>query len=105
MPPYRSYAFDGGAFPIRVVTRVFDLLQVRARGKQELAIGFYLLVRDPTRVALFRVATHPHFAWTSVAGCPDSLPMFLLQMGDARALAAELSCGQDIAGTVPSPWE
>ena len=39
------------------------------------------------------------FAWTSVAGCPDGLAMFLLQLGDARALAAELSCGQDIAGT------
>jgi len=26
------------------------------------------------------------------------LPFFLLQEGDARALAAELSCGQDIAG-------
>ena len=61
--------------------------------------GLYLLVRDPTRVALLRGATHPHFAWTSLAGCPDGLPMFLLQMGDARALAAELSCGQDIAGT------
>jgi hypothetical protein len=61
--------------------------------------GLYLLARDPTKVALLRAATHPHFAWTSVAGCPDGLPMFLLQVGDARALAAELSCGQDIAGT------
>jgi hypothetical protein len=26
------------------------------------------------------------------------LPLFLLQQGDARALAAQLSCGQDIAG-------
>ena len=60
--------------------------------------GLYLLARDPTKVALLRGATHPHFAWTSVAGCPAGLPMFLLQTGDARALAAELSCGQDIAG-------
>ena len=43
-------------------------------------------------------ATHPHFDWTSPAGCPDDLPLFLLQEGDARALAAQLSCGQDIAG-------
>ena len=64
-----------------------------------LAPGLYLLARDPTKVALLRGATHPHFAWTSVPGCPDGLPMFLLQVGDARALAAELSCGQDIAGT------
>jgi len=26
------------------------------------------------------------------------LPLFLLQVGDARALAAQLSCGQHIAG-------
>jgi len=64
-----------------------------------LAPGLYLLARDPMKVALLRGATHPHFAWSSVAGCPDSLPLFLLRTGDARALAAELSCRQDIAGT------
>ena len=42
--------------------------------------------------------SHPHFDWTSPACCPDDLPLFLLQEGDARALAAQLSCGQDIAG-------
>jgi hypothetical protein len=60
--------------------------------------GLYLLARDPARVASLRGATHPHFAWTSATGCPDGLPMFLLQAGDARALAAELSCRQDIGG-------
>ena len=67
--------------------------------------GLYLLARDPARVASLRGAMHPRFEWTSPTGCPDGLPFFLLQKGDARALAAELSCGQDIAGTVPSPWE
>ena len=57
----------------------------------------YMLARDPAKVASLQ-ATHPHFAWTSPAGCPDDLPLFLLQEGDARPLAAELSCGQDIAG-------
>jgi SagB-type dehydrogenase family enzyme len=60
--------------------------------------GLYLLARDPTRAASLRGATHPHFAWTPAVGCPDGLPLFLLQTGDARALAAELSCGQDIGG-------
>jgi len=60
--------------------------------------GLYLLVRQPAKVERLRGATHPHFDWTSPAGCPEDLPLFLLQEGDARALAAELSCGQDIAG-------
>jgi len=60
--------------------------------------GLYLLARDPAKVALLRDATRPQFDWTSAAGCPDDLPLFLLQAGDARALAAELSCRQEIAG-------
>jgi len=60
--------------------------------------GLYLLARDAAQLESLRGATHPHFDWTSPAGCPDGLPFFLLQEGDARALAAELSCGQDIAG-------
>jgi SagB-type dehydrogenase family enzyme len=60
--------------------------------------GLYLLARDPAKLDWLRGATHPQFDWTSAAGCPDNLPLFLLQEGDARALAAELSCRQDIAG-------
>ena len=30
--------------------------------------------------------------------CPPGLPLYLLQEGDCRALAARVSCGQDIAG-------
>jgi SagB-type dehydrogenase family enzyme len=61
--------------------------------------GLYLLVRDPAKMGWLRGGTHPHFDWTRGAGCPDGLPLFLLQKGDSRALAAELSCRQDIAGT------
>jgi hypothetical protein len=60
--------------------------------------GLYLLARDPVQVESLRGAMHPHFEWTSPAGCPEGLPFSLLQKGDARALAAALSCGQDIAG-------
>jgi SagB-type dehydrogenase family enzyme len=63
-----------------------------------LARGLHLLARDPAQVDSLRSAMHPHFDWTSPTGCPDGLPFFLLQEGDARALAAELSCGQDVAG-------
>jgi hypothetical protein len=60
--------------------------------------GLYLLARDPAAVPGLRSATHPQYAWTSPDHCPDDLPLFLLQRGDARALAAQLSCGQAIAG-------
>jgi hypothetical protein len=60
--------------------------------------GLYLLARDPAKVDSLREATHSQFDWTSAAGCPDDLPLFLLQEGDVRALAVELSCGQGIAG-------
>ena len=63
-----------------------------------LAPGLYMLARDPAKVDSLRQAMHPQFAWTPPPGCPDGLPLFLLQEGDARQLAVELSCHQDIAG-------
>jgi len=60
--------------------------------------GLYFLARDAAKMDWLRRATRQRFDWTSAAGCPDDLPLFLLQEGDARALAAELSCRQDIAG-------
>ena len=41
---------------------------------------------------------HARFAWSSPAGCPQGLPLFLLEAGDVRRLAAQVSCGQEIAG-------
>jgi SagB-type dehydrogenase family enzyme len=63
-----------------------------------LAPGLYMLARDPAKVGLLRRAMHQQFAWTSPAGCPEDLPLFLLQEGDARQLAAQVSCHQDVAG-------
>ncbi|OGA56336.1 MAG: hypothetical protein A3G81_34210 [Betaproteobacteria bacterium RIFCSPLOWO2_12_FULL_65_14] len=63
-----------------------------------LAPGLYVLARDPASTGALRAATHPHFAWTPPPGCPGDLPLFLLQEGDARELAAQLSCRQEIAG-------
>jgi SagB-type dehydrogenase family enzyme len=62
------------------------------------APGLYMLARDPAKVDSLRRAMHPQFAWTSPPGCPEDLPLFLLQKGDARQLASALSCRQDIAG-------
>jgi hypothetical protein len=63
-----------------------------------LAPGLYLLARDTAKLESLQQATHPQFAWTRAPGCPADLPLFFLQAGDARELAAQLSCGQDIAG-------
>lgn len=60
--------------------------------------GLYLLARDPSAVDRLKAATHRQFDWTTPPGCPNDLPLYLLQEGDARALAAQLSCGQEIAG-------
>src|SRR3990172_6114090 len=62
------------------------------------APGFYMLVRDPAKVDSLRRATHRQFAWTLPPGCPENLPLFLLEQGDARQLAAQVSCLQEIAG-------
>ena len=63
-----------------------------------LAPGLYMLARDPAKLGSLRQAMHPQFAWTSPPGCSEDLPLFLLEEGDARQLAAQVSCGQDIAG-------
>ena len=63
-----------------------------------LAPGLYMLARNPAKVDSLRPAMHPQFAWTSPPGCPEDLPLFLLEEGDARSVAAQVSCGQDIAG-------
>jgi len=63
-----------------------------------LAPGLYMLARNPAKVGSLRQAMHQQFAWISPPGCPHDLPLFLLEEGDARSVAAQVSCGQDIAG-------
>jgi hypothetical protein len=41
---------------------------------------------------------HREFAWSRPPGCPETLALYLLQAGDARELASQVSCQQDIAG-------
>jgi SagB-type dehydrogenase family enzyme len=63
-----------------------------------LAPGLYLLCRDPRALDRLRAAMRDDFLWRRPEGLPDGLPLHLLQEGDCRALAAKLSCTQDIAG-------
>jgi hypothetical protein len=60
--------------------------------------GLYLLVRDPCRMGRLRAAMHARFEWSTPPGCPAELPLRLLEAGDVRRLATQVSCHQDIAG-------
>jgi SagB-type dehydrogenase family enzyme len=63
-----------------------------------IAPGLYALARDPAALAALQSAMHPHFEWSVPPQCPAALPLRLLERGDARRLATQLSCHQDIAG-------
>jgi len=60
--------------------------------------GLHALARDPRKLDKLKAAMHDHFAWETPPGRPEGLPLFLLERGDARALATQVSCRQDIAG-------
>jgi nitroreductase len=63
----------------------------------DLASGVYLLARDPNELDGLRGALRTDAIWEKPPECPDALPLFLLRAGDARPVARQLSCGQDIA--------
>jgi SagB-type dehydrogenase family enzyme len=60
----------------------------------EVAPGLYLLVRHESALERLRVACGREFVWEHAS---DTLPLYLLARGDARAMARRLSCDQDIA--------
>ena len=65
---------------------------------EDIEPGLYAMARDPGKVETLKTAMHAHFAWEPPPGCPAELPLFLLERGDARALATQVSCRQEIAG-------
>ena len=60
--------------------------------------GLYCLARSPSAVVALKRAMHDRFHWERPPECPPDLPLFLLERGDVRDLAAHVSCGQAIAG-------
>jgi len=60
--------------------------------------GLYAMARDAAKAEKLEAAMHPHFVWETPPGCPASLPLRLLERGDAREVATQVSCRQDIAG-------
>lgn len=63
-----------------------------------LTAGLYALPRTTGGSALLRKEMSPSFSWKKPENCPQSLPLYLLESGDVRALATQVSCGQEIAG-------
>ena len=60
--------------------------------------GLYFLVRDPGKLSFIQQSMNPELHWVAAPGCPDDLPLYWLLEGDARKLAVQVSCHQDIAG-------
>jgi SagB-type dehydrogenase family enzyme len=90
---------DGDAMPWDVLPwRPRIHLGLFVHRVNDVAPGLYLLARDPERVTSLRRSMRPEFLWQRPPSCPQGLPLFLLKEGDCRALAANVCCGQDIAG-------
>lgn len=93
VPTHETKSMPWDSIPWR--PRVHLVLFVhRVEGLQP---GLYALTRDVRRRDAFRASLKPGFLWQEVPSCPPGLPLVLLQPGDCRALAAQLSCGQNIA--------
>ena len=63
-----------------------------------LSPGLYALVRDPRKVDELKSVMAADFLWQKPNSSPPGLPLYLLKEQDVRALAKQVSCGQDIAG-------
>jgi SagB-type dehydrogenase family enzyme len=61
----------------------------------ELDSGMYLLLREPSAGDMLRSELSDAATWDEVG--PDDLPLYRLTKGDPRAVARQVSCGQDIA--------
>jgi SagB-type dehydrogenase family enzyme len=64
---------------------------------QGLDPGLYILVRDISRREELKAEMKEVFDWKRPGRCPDGLELYHLATGDARELAAQVSCGQNIA--------
>jgi SagB-type dehydrogenase family enzyme len=64
-----------------------------------LSAGMYWLNRNSHRrqVTDFQSNMHEQFVWSIPDNCPSQLPLYLLEEGDTKDLAMQLSCGQEIA--------
>ena len=59
--------------------------------------GLYFLARDPKKLSFIQQSMNSDLTWTPAPGCPEDLPLYWLLEGDAKKLAIQVSCHQDIA--------
>jgi hypothetical protein len=62
--------------------------------------GLYMLIRnqEPEKLEELKRSMQQQFLWTTPNGCPKSLPLYLLEDGNAQEIATQVSCWQEIAG-------
>ncbi len=60
--------------------------------------GLYFLVRDPKQLSSIQQSMNSELTWSSPPNCPEDLSLYWLLEGDAKKLAVQVSCHQDIAG-------
>ncbi|MGB0909565.1 MAG: SagB/ThcOx family dehydrogenase [Nitrospirales bacterium] len=62
--------------------------------------GLYLLIRDRSQEQFdeFKSVMHEQFVWTKPESCPEDLPLYVLEDGNAQKIATQVSCWQEIAG-------
>jgi len=60
--------------------------------------GLYFLVRDQQKLSFIQESMNPEFIWTPAPDCPGEVPLYWLLEGNAKKLAVQVSCHQDIAG-------
>ena len=73
-------------------------LAVFAHRVEGLTPGLYWLQRAAESTDEVRAACRDEFLWTPAEGCPADLPLSLVLPMDLRNQAAQISCGQAIAG-------
>ncbi len=85
--PWDAWPFDPAIHLLIFVHRV-----------EGLKPGLYFLVRDPKKLIFIQQSMNPELTWTPAPGCPQDLPLYWLLEGDAKKLAVQVSCHQEIAG-------
>jgi len=85
--PWDAWPYEPGIHLMLFVHRV-----------EGLTPGLYVLLRDPGKLAFMQQTMNPQLSWDAAPGSPDDLPLYWLLEGDAKRLASQVSCHQDIAG-------
>lgn len=92
MPREGRYPFNALPWSARIHLALF------VHRVEGLTPGLYWLARDGSEAQKWREVLRPEFLWQAAEGAPQNLPLQLLLPMDLKAQAAQVSCGQDIAG-------